>query len=234
VGPLTQTVVDARLLYHALLGRPAAHEAVPVRMGDLRLAVLRPYFCEMLDDDVRSRFEEALDRYRRAGARVVDVDIPHAAVTGSIYQHIVLSEAAAYHGATLETMPERYTAPVRVRLEMGRYILAEDYIRALDGREVLRKEVDTALDGHDALLLPTLPIPAPPLGATVVTVGGKDEPIRSVMLRLTQLFNLTGHPAIALPSGLTSSGLPCSIQLVGTTTDRLIDVAEACESQLSA
>ncbi len=49
-------------------------------------------------------------------------------------------------------MPEKYTPTVRLRLEMGRYVLAEDYVRALAGREVLRREVDAALAQHDALL----------------------------------------------------------------------------------
>jgi aspartyl-tRNA(Asn)/glutamyl-tRNA(Gln) amidotransferase subunit A len=115
---------------------------------------------------------------------------------------------------------------------MGRYILAEDYVRALAGREVLRREVDAALSGYDALLLPTLPIPAPPLGASSVRVGQKDEPVRNLMLRLTQIFNLTGHPALSLPCGGTSTGLPCGLQLVGARmrTEELLRVALAVES----
>jgi Asp-tRNA(Asn)/Glu-tRNA(Gln) amidotransferase A subunit family amidase len=56
------------------------------------------------------------------------------------------------------------------------------------------------------------------------------------MLRLTQLFNVTGHPAISLPSGRTAAGLPCSIQLVGRRmqTDALLQVALACEGQIGA
>ena len=53
------------------------------------------------------------------------------------------------------------------------------------------------------------------------------------MLRLTQLFNLTGHPAIALPSGTTAAGLPCSIQFVASRTEALLRVAMTCEAQLS-
>ena len=63
---------------------------------------------------------------------------------------------------------------MRLRLEMGRYVLAEDYVRALEGREVLRREVDAALAEHDALVLPTLPIPAPLIGASTVQIGGVD------------------------------------------------------------
>jgi aspartyl-tRNA(Asn)/glutamyl-tRNA(Gln) amidotransferase subunit A len=102
-------------------------------------------------------------------------------------------------------------------------------VRALEGRDVLRREVDAALAGHDALILPTLPIAAPKLGATSVRIGTVTDTVRNLMLRQTQLFNLTGHPAIALPAGRTRATLPCSVQLVGTDTERLVAVALACE-----
>ena len=127
-----------------------------------------------------------------------------------------------------------YTPNVRHRLEMGRYILAEDYMRALRGRAVLTAEVDAALADCDALLLPTLPIPAHKIGVTSVRIGATDENIRNLTLRLTQLFNVTGHPAIALPCGSTPEGLPISAQLVGrrAQTDRLLSVARALEPHL--
>ena len=232
VGPLARTVADAGRVYDVLVGATGRHKHTAKPLGQLRLAVPRAYFCDMLDDDVRARFEEALDTFRRGGAHIEDVGIPHAHLTAATYLHIVLSDAAAYHGATLERMPERYTPPVRIRLEMGRYILAEDYVRALDTREVLRREVDQALAGWDALVLPALPIPAPHLGAALVSVGGAQEPVRNVMLRLTQAFNLTGHPAMALPSGRTPSGLPCSIQFVAADTHSLLATALACEQAI--
>src|SRR4051812_11718849 len=145
VGPLTQTAGDAALVYHALMGDARTTTPVPLPIAGLRLAVARTYFCDLLDDDVRARFEDALERLRSAGAHIHDVEIQHARDIGPVYLHIVLGDAAAYHAATLETMPERYTPAVRLRLEMSRYILAEDYVRALAGRAVLRREVDAAL-----------------------------------------------------------------------------------------
>jgi len=235
IGPLTQTVADASLVYHALLGDAHAMPPAPLPLHSVRLAIPRAYFLDLLDDEVRARFEEAVERLRRAGVHMDEIEIRHTADIASVYLHIVLADAAAYHAATLETMPERYTPNVRIRLEMGRYILAEDYVRALAGREVLRREVDAALAQHDALILPTLPIPAPPIGAASVPVGSKTEPVRNVMLRLTQPFNVTGHPAISIPSGRTSAGLPCAVQLVGCRmqTDALLKVALACEPQIT-
>jgi aspartyl-tRNA(Asn)/glutamyl-tRNA(Gln) amidotransferase subunit A len=235
VGPLAASVTDAWLVYRALCGRATRAALAASSLDTLTLLVPRKYFCDLLDDEVRATFERSLKTLASAGARIADVEIPHADLVAAIYLHIVFGDAGAYHGATLHSMPDRYTAPVRLRLEMARYVLAEDYVRALDGREILREEVDAALDGGDALVLPTLPIPAPPLGANSVPVGASREPVRNVMLRLTQLFNITGHPAISLPCGQTSAGLPIGLQLVGrhTQTATLLAHARGIEQALA-
>jgi aspartyl-tRNA(Asn)/glutamyl-tRNA(Gln) amidotransferase subunit A len=239
VGPLARSVADAWLLYLVMRGAPPAASAPWAearRISGLRLGVPRPYVHDVLDDEVRGRFAESLAWLRQAGARTVDVAIPHAADTAPVYLHTSLPEAAAYHATAVAAQPGRYTPNVRLRIEMGRYVLAEDYARALRGREILRAEVDQALEGIDALVLPTLPIPAPPIGAATVQVSDKSESVRNMMLRLTQLFNLTGHPAISIPSGATAAGLPCGFQLVGRrgATEALLGVAAACEPRVVA
>jgi aspartyl-tRNA(Asn)/glutamyl-tRNA(Gln) amidotransferase subunit A len=231
VGPLAQTVTDAFLVFHALLGDHIGAPPAPMPLHGVRIAVLRRYFCDILDEDVRARFEEAVGRLRSAGAHVDEIEIRHAELISTVYLHISLPDAAAYHAATLDTIPDRYTPNVRLRLEMARAILAEDYVRALAGRDALRREVDAALTQHDALMLPTLPIPAPLLGAETVEVAGHPQPVRAMMLRLTQPFNVSGHPAISMPAGNTRSGLPVGVQLVGCRgqTDALLRIALACE-----
>ena len=94
--------------------------------------------------------------------------------------------------------------------------------------------MDAALTDVDALVLPGMAIPAPVLGTDNITIDGVDEPVRPMMLRLTQPFNLSGHPAIVLPCGRTSDGLPLSLQLVGhkAATAALLDVAAAVEALL--
>jgi aspartyl-tRNA(Asn)/glutamyl-tRNA(Gln) amidotransferase subunit A len=100
---------------------------------------------------------------------------------------------------------------------------------------VIAAEVDRALEGVDALVCPALSIPAPPLGATTMPVRGGAENVRAAMLRCTQPFNVSGHPAIALPCGTTPDGLPTSLQLVGHRgrTPRLLQAALAVERALA-
>ncbi len=235
VGPLARTVGDAWLVYTALRSSSARAPALAVPAPHaLRLGLPRPYFTDVLDDEVRARFDGAIERLRGAGAVISDVRLRHAADTPSAYLAIQLPEASAYHATALERQPQDYQPGVRQRLELGRYVPAEDYVRAQRCREVLRCEVDAALGGRHALVLPTLPIPAPRLGDSSVQIGGRAEPVRSLMLRLTQLFNLTGHPAVSIPCGTTSGGLPCALQVVGriNRTEDLLGVARACEEIL--
>jgi aspartyl-tRNA(Asn)/glutamyl-tRNA(Gln) amidotransferase subunit A len=237
-------VDDAQMLFQVLAGvsafakAPAGHESLDHEawrdLRGKRFGVLSEYFTAVLDAQIAQRFQQVCTLLTRAGATVDEVALPHAADISAVYLHIVLAEAAAYHAATLDHRADAYTEGVRLRLEMGRYILAEDYVRALRGREVLTQEVNAVLGSRDALILPTLAIPAPKLGVPMVRLGGSDEPVRNVMLRLTQLFNITGHPAITLPCGRMADGLPIGLQIVGAAgrTADLLAMARIFEDQV--
>jgi aspartyl-tRNA(Asn)/glutamyl-tRNA(Gln) amidotransferase subunit A len=228
VGPMARSVADAAAL-HAVLARVAPRALQPPPLPRLRLGRLTGYFEELLEPGVRAAYESALARLAGGGAAIVPVSVPHAADMAAIYLHIALPEAAAYHAETLERCPERYTPNVRLRLEMGRYVLAEDYLRALAARAVIRREVDAALAGVDALVLPALAIAAPRLGLETVDFDGRREAVRAVMLRLTQPFNLSGHAAATLPCGTDGAGMPVGLQVVGhhARTWALLDVCAA-------
>ena len=235
VGPLALDVGDAALLYQAMLDGEARAERVPADAeGPLWLGVPVPYFLDALDDGVAQLFAGVRATLAANGHALSEVAVAHAQRTADVYLHIVLPEASWYHAPLLEAHAEKYSPAVRLRLEMGRYVLAEDYLRAMHARTVLRQAVDRALEGLDALLLPALAIGAPPLGAGSVTIDGRAQPVRALMLRLTQLFNITGHPAIALPCGRGPDGLPRGVQLVGHRggTERLLAVAATVERQI--
>ena len=233
VGPLARTVTDAWLVHETLAGRaPAANARLePLPLKGLRFGLLAGYFNTRIAPDVRACVAAAVEALARAGAVIEPVEIPHATDIGPVYLHLVLGDAGAYHAATLESRPDDYTTPVRLRLEMGRYVLGEDYARALCGREVIAAEIDRAVEGRAALICPTVPVTAPPVGAATVPVGEGQEPVRSAMLRLTQPFNLGRQPALSLPCGVSPSGLPVGLQIVGARgqTEALLQVALACE-----
>jgi len=234
VGPMARSVADVALLFDALTGRPPRlPERGPAESSRLVFGVPRPYFCDRVDAGVAQALARSCTALAAAGHTILDLAIAHAEWTPDVYLHIVLPEASHYHARWLERSPSLYSPGVRVRLEMGRYLLAEDYVRAMRVRRALTAAVDRALDRCDVLLLPTLPIAAPVLGASTVEVNGAVEPIRAAMLRLTQLFNITGHPALALPAPHDVDALPRGIQLVAQhhQTARLLEIGctvEAC------
>jgi aspartyl-tRNA(Asn)/glutamyl-tRNA(Gln) amidotransferase subunit A len=235
LGPMARSVADVALLFAVLTGQPPAEHRAPAT-GRIVFGVPRPYFCDRIEPGVRQALDRTCEALAAAGHTVRDLAVDHAAWTPDVYLHIVLPEASCYHARMLEHSPLLYSPGVRVRLEMGRYLLAEDYVRAMHLRRALTAEVDRALDACDALLVPTLPIPAPVLGATTVDINGATEPIRGAMLRLTQLFNITGHPSLALPAPQAVDALPRSMQIVARRhhTDRLLAIAGLVEECLQA
>jgi len=231
-------VADAWMLYNAMQPRSEqigdALDAMPLK--GLRLGKLSEYFFDRLEADVEHAVLDTIARLRQRGASVADVSLPHAGDMAAIYLHLVFGDAAEYHARTLVTRAQDYTPAVRLRLEMARYVLAEDYIRALRGKALIAREVDRALSGVDALVLPALAIPAPPLGAATMPVKGGPDAVRTLMLRCSQPFNLSGHPAISLPCGRSRDGLPIGLQLVGRKgrTPALVQAALAVEAALAS
>ena len=236
VGPLCRSVEDAAIVYSALCGVPLRPPTTAKPTRGLRLGVLRGYFTALLDPDVESSVEQTYGRLREAGVELRNIDVTHTDEIAAVYTFIALAEAAAVHAKTLEHRADDYTPNVRLRLETGRYILAEDYLRALRGRDVLMREIDAAMNGLDGLLLPSLPIPASVIGKPTVRIGGSDEQVRGVTLRLTQLFSVTGHPAITIPCGRTPSGLPVGLQIIGHRghTSALLTMAQSVEPHVDA
>lgn len=234
VGPLARNVEDAATVWAVLTGRPPAR-LVPASPRGLRLMRLGGPFESPLAPEVRTAFDRALKNAADAGMTIRAADLPDAPRIPEIYVNLVLSEAAHWHAQLLDSRGDLYSPTVRSRLESGRSIAAVTYLEARDAAAALQRAVDRLLQECDALVLPTLPIVAPPLGATDIVIDpaiGTSTPVRSAMLRQTQPFNLTGHPAISLP--LPSPGLPVGLQLVGRRheTARLLEVAAACEKIL--
>jgi Asp-tRNA(Asn)/Glu-tRNA(Gln) amidotransferase A subunit family amidase len=231
-GPITLDVADAAALWSVLAAKPGPRlDARTPR--DLTLGVLGGYFTELLEGDVRAAIGAAIERLRKAGIRTTDTMVLGTESIIETYLNISLPDAAHWHAATLESNAKDYQPPVLERLHRGLAIRAVDYLRAFDVREQLRRAVDAALEGCDALALPSIAILPQKHGVTdVVMDNGETMLVRAAMLRLTQLFNITGHPAISLP--VVTNSLPVGLQLVGRRgrTDELLAIAAACETVL--
>lgn len=238
VGPLAATVADAWLLYNAML--PADEQigdtldAAPIK--GLKLGKIAGYFFDRIDEEVERSVLATIDRLQSIGAAISDRSIAHIDDVVTVYLHLSFADAAAYHARTLDSRPQDYTRPVRLRLEMARYVMAEDYVRALAGKAVIANDVDRALDGVDALVVPALAIPAPPIGAATMPIKGGSDAVRTLMLRCTQPFNVSGHPAISIPCGRSRDGMPIGIQLVGHKgrTPALVQAALAVEAAINS
>ena len=236
VGPLAQSVEDAALLWAILANRPVPDLRARPAIAGLRLVRLRGYFDSPVAPEVRAACDRALAAMTGAGATIVDAELPSARGVLEAYVNVVLPEGTAWHSQYLQTRGASYTPIVRARFESGRAIPATKYVEGLEFCRQLRREVDALLDGADAIVLPTLPITAPMLGADEITIDpavGDKTPVRSAMLKHTQPFNMSGHPAISLP--LFSAGLPVGLQLVGRWDDTagLLAIAAACEKMAS-
>lgn len=237
VGPITRSVADAAAIWAVLADRQTP-TLTPPGAADVTLGLVGGYFTDLLDDDVRAAFAAALDTFHAVGMRTRPVVIAGAEKTVETYTNISLPEAARWHSDTLDARANDYQPIVRQRLEFGRTIPAVKYLEAMERRESLTNAVDAVLEGCDALILPTLPIVAPVLGTTEAVFQRADGtteklPVRAAMLRLTQLFNVTGHPAITLP--IPTAGMPVGLQLVGRRdhTLDLLSLAASCEAILA-
>ena len=94
-------------------------------------------------------------------------------------------------------------------------------MQALRQRDTLSAAINGALEKVDLLLTPSTPIVAAQIGQETVRYGGLEEPILTAMIRCTSPFNASGHPALSLPCGFTSGGLPLGLQIVGRAFDEV-------------
>ena len=232
VGPLARSVEDAAAVLEAMAGvelRPLPDlDLAAVRLGVPDTPVLT-----RVQPEVRARFEEACAALAAAGAAVVDVPLPELEETLPVEFAIVMAEAASYHARAVRERSELIGAGIRELLRSGALLPAEDYLAAQRLRAAIRAAVARAFADHelDALLTPTLPLPAYAPTDERVVIEGVEEPVIEAAVRTTAPFNLTGLPVVSVPSGLAGGRLPVALQLVGRPRGerRLLALARAYE-----
>jgi aspartyl-tRNA(Asn)/glutamyl-tRNA(Gln) amidotransferase subunit A len=229
VGILVRSCLDAAIVLDLLAGyddqdpnsmrSPSRHdyfeETKNAQDKPHRIGVARKYFLDSLDDEVRTAFDKTVLEFRSLGFEVGEVEIPDIEHSGEIWSPIRFSEAAAYHQRWLESRPKDYGEDVRLKLERGKEYSAIQYISAKKEASEFRATMTKAFGQFDALITPTTPIPAPRIGETNVSFGSSRTDVYTALVRQTQPFNVTGLPAVSVPMGLSSDGLPLGLQIVG-------------------
>lgn len=236
VGPMTRSVRDAALMLQAMAGfdpRDPASRDLPVPdyiaglgngIGGLRIGIPRVHFYDGCDEAILTAVEKALVVLGSLGAQTTACDLPHAADAPLVGRLILMTEAAAYHAQRMQDQPDQLSPDLRAMIEMGRTFTAVQYVQAQRTRTAITQAFIETMDRFDVLVMPT---------TSLLSCKASDDKVHltGIRNRNTMPFNLSGLPAISVPCGFASDGMPIGLQIVGRPFDEatVLRVANAYE-----
>jgi aspartyl-tRNA(Asn)/glutamyl-tRNA(Gln) amidotransferase subunit A len=221
VGPIAATVSDAAVILQAIAGFDAgdiASSDVPVadyvgalgkRSNALKVGVPRAYCFESLDPEVESAVNQALSVLTTLGANLQEIELDV-----STERTVQSAESYAFHAGYVAQTPELYQPETLRRIRTGADVSAADYIQRRRELETTRREIARVFQSVDVFITPTTPVPAPTI-AKLKENPDQLRPAEILLLRNTRPANVWGLPAISVPCGFTTGGLPIGLQIVG-------------------
>jgi Asp-tRNA(Asn)/Glu-tRNA(Gln) amidotransferase A subunit family amidase len=225
IGPLGATVYDVALAYAVMAGPDIADELSlvqpPVTLDALtrkdltgvRVGVFRPWF-EHAQPAIVAAADRALELLVASGAEVVPIELPELDLARVAHAVTILSEmmaAMSGHGDRLVELAPH----VRVSLAVARAFTSTDYVRAQRARARVMSHMDRVFEKVDVIATPSTAMTAPLIPVTHDHESWSDLSTTVELMRFAFLQNLTGHPAITVPSGYDSLGLPIGFELTG-------------------
>jgi aspartyl-tRNA(Asn)/glutamyl-tRNA(Gln) amidotransferase subunit A len=247
IGPLTRSVRDSALMLQVIAGYdPLEPSTVPVPVDDytaqlgqavrgLKMGMPTHHYFELLDPEVESSVRQAIAALEGLGVELREVALPMMQYVGAL-RITGMADSVVTHEPFLATGRQDYGPDVLYRTLAGQFVLARDYSKAMKVQRLIKEEHARVLQEVDVLVTPTAPVPAPPIGAQTVTLGGTAHRVRGpgsgVISKNTSPSNATGLPAITVPCGFTAAGLPIGLQLIGRPFEEalLFQVAHAYEA----
>jgi aspartyl-tRNA(Asn)/glutamyl-tRNA(Gln) amidotransferase subunit A len=230
VGPIAANVADAAELFRVLADGPQPSDSF--EPGDFpkkpRIGVPRSFFYDDLAPDVAAAVDRALHLFQGM-AELCEIHL--APDTDRTVQ---AAESFAFHADMAAKTPELYQPETLRRIKTGEKITAEKYRQTRAELESARENIRHVFETIDVIVTPTTPIPAP----TIAELKSNPERLRPrelLLLRNTRPFNVWGIPAISIPCGLTSAGLPIGLQIAGPpgADSMLLEIARACEAAIA-
>ena len=225
-GPLSWTVEDSAVAMDVIAGfdplDPAsANVALPdfrSKLGrgvqGLRLGVPRHWFAkaEGVSAETLRAIDDAAQTLARLGAIVEEIELPDFELYSACGRVIMFSEAYAIHEKDFQTRPLDFGLYTYLRMMLGAFTTAADLTQAMRLRRELARAVDHKLRTYDALIAASALTPAEAFSDI--------DPNTFPNLRIQTIpFNVTGHPALSIPTGFSANGLPLSMQIVGRAFD---------------
>ncbi|MCW8916834.1 MAG: Asp-tRNA(Asn)/Glu-tRNA(Gln) amidotransferase subunit GatA [Magnetovibrio sp.] len=260
-GPMTQTVQDAAIMLGAMAGHdPKDSTSAPIDLPDFEAAITgdvsgltigipKEYKMDGMDAEIQAMWDQGIEWLKAKGCNIKEISLPHTKYALPTYYIVAPAEASAnlarYDGVRyglrvpgdslddmyMNTRGEGFGDEVKRRILIGTYALSSGYydayyIKAQKVRTLISNDFKAAFEDVDAILTPTAPSAAFGIGEN------QDDP---VAMYLNDVFtvptSLAGLPGISVPAGLSKSGLPLGLQLVGRAFDEgtLLNVASALE-----
>lgn len=227
VGPLARTVRDCAIALGAMSGfdpdDPWSRRFPPEdfaagldrSLRGLRVGIAPDFRPVPLHPAVVDAVAKAADALRDAGAEIVEVDLPAGDRVVAGGGLAIVCETFAVHAERLARHADAYGDDVRLQLEYAAGVPVRELVRALHDREAMTREVASLFDRRiDALLMPTAPVEAPPIGDDFVLLpGGESVHVASALASLTILHDLVRLPTVAVPVGRGPAGLPLGAQV---------------------
>ncbi|MFN8433328.1 MAG: amidase [Anaerolineales bacterium] len=219
-GPITKRVEDAAIMLQVMGGYdpedPASFKTLPgdfsshmrdsIRDRKVALAI-GTFIEEVTQPEVLAAVRTAADVLSEQGAIIEEVNVDFLREGALANALMTQADGAAFHRERLKEHPDWFGADVRQRLETGAGFTSSEYALARRTQAEVRRRCDILFEEYDVLILPTTPIVAPIL-------EGENAVERARLLtRLTAPFNITGLPAISVPCGFSSEGLPIGLQI---------------------
>jgi aspartyl-tRNA(Asn)/glutamyl-tRNA(Gln) amidotransferase subunit A len=262
-GPIARTVRDAAIMLRSMAGPdpkdstcvdqpvPDYEAAIGRSLKGLTIGIPREYRLDGMSSEIETLWTRGAQWLREAGARIVDVSLPHTRHALPAYYIVAPAEAssnlARYDGVRYglrepgediaalyeNTRAKGFGAEVRRRLMIGTYVLSAGYydayyVRAQKIRTLIKRDFETVFGaGVDAILTPATPSAAFGIGEK-----GSADPVEMYLNDVfTVTVNMAGLPGLAAPAGLSAEGLPLALQLIGRPFDEetLFTLGEAIE-----